>query len=105
MNKDPLNLDQTVFAKIVQQIQIQASPPDDDPPDEPLHPLRENAHVATLCDHLKQTKEQLLQARKPDVEMGDDAYFRFGEGLELRPEVVARLVIDYIKQHPELMNE
>ena len=103
MNKDPLNLDQTEFAKIVRQ--IQASSPADDPPDEPLHPLRENTHVAALCDHLEQADKQLFQARKPDGGMGDDAYFQFNEGLELRLEVVARLAIDYIKQHPELVNE
>jgi hypothetical protein len=101
MNADPYSLDQTNFAKIVREIQ---NNPLADDLDEPSHPLRENSHTAALCHHLEQVEKQLFHSRKPDGGMGDDAYFRFNEGLELRPEVIAKIAIDYIKQHPEVIS-
>jgi hypothetical protein len=103
MNKDPFDLDQTEFAKVVRDIYDNSLA--DELPEEPPHPLLKSPPVAALCDHLRQRQVELFEARKPGGGMGDDAYFRFNEGLELRPEVVARLVIDYVKQHPEVFSE
>lgn len=103
MKSDPYKIDQSTFAQVIHD--IQRDPLADDLPDEPPHPLRENPHVATLCNHLEQMGKQLFELRKPDGEMSDDSYFRFNEGLELRPEVLAMIIIDYIKQHPEIISE
>jgi len=101
MNADPYNLDQTKFSEVVRSADdlLAGKTPTPEPP----HPLRDDPHIAALCDHLRRTEDELHAARKSDGDMGDDAYFRFNEGLELRPEVIAKLVIDHIKQNPHLL--
>ena len=101
INADPYNLDNTEFAKVVKQINV--TPVGDDAPDEPEHPLRSDKAVVGLCDYLHQKTNELFEARKPDGGMSHDAYFQFNEGLMLRPEVVAKIMLDYIKQHSEII--
>ncbi|OGY35588.1 MAG: hypothetical protein A3E36_00265 [Candidatus Andersenbacteria bacterium RIFCSPHIGHO2_12_FULL_45_11b] len=101
---DPFNLDDTDFDRINQEIWQAMRDGVDDIPDDPQHPLMDDPGVAALHDHLQEYKRNLSQARRPNGGMGDDAYFAFNEGSLLRPEVVVKICIDYIKQHPEILS-
>lgn len=105
MKSDPYNIDQSQFAQVLRDMQEVPVNEDLDDLDEPPHPLGENPHVTALCDYIRSTHNELFELRKPGGGMGEDAYFRFNEGLELRPEVLVTIMIDYIKQHPEIISE
>ncbi|MEX1112037.1 MAG: hypothetical protein WEC84_01120 [Candidatus Andersenbacteria bacterium] len=102
MHGDPFDLDQTEFAKTIHKI---GSEPHDELPEEPPHPLCESALVAMLSDHLRQMNRELYETRKPNGDMSEDAYFMFDEGLMLRTEVIAALAIQYLREHPELLDK
>jgi hypothetical protein len=101
MSADPYHLDETEFGKVLQQ--INATPIGDDLPDEIEHPLRNDIRVATLCDHVQEMEYELFRDRKPEGGMSSDTYFEFEEGLILRTEIIVKIIIDYIKQHPEII--
>jgi len=98
---DPYNLDQTEFGKVLQQ--INATLIGDDLPDDIEHPLRNDINIATLCDHLNEIEDELFRGRKPEGGICDDTYFEFDEGLVLRTEIIVKIIIDYIKKHPEII--
>ncbi len=102
MTADPFDLDQTDFSDVMRDIQKDPLFLEGDHL-EPEHPLLRDQGVVAVCTHLQETKDQLLKARKPEGGMGDDAYFRFEEGLYLRPEVVVRVILDYVKTHPGIL--
>jgi len=101
VNADPYNLDQTELAQAMRV--IRSNPVADDLPDEPEHPLCNSAAIAAIYDHVQQMKNQLWKTRYPDGSMVEDAYFMFDEGLLLRPEIVAQMTLDYLREHPELL--
>ena len=101
---DPYDLDDSDFVRTLLEIDRAMRDDEDDIPEEPPHPLASVPHVSALCAHLQTRKRALFQARKPNGGMGEDAYFVFNEGLMLRPEVVAKMVIDYVKEHPEILS-
>lgn len=103
ISADPFKLDETDYASALRE--ISDCSPSEDPPPEPRHPLRNQPSIAAICDLLSNTLEELWISRRPDGGMHDDAYFYFDEGLRLRPEVVAKLVLDCIRKNPRLLEE
>lgn len=102
MNKDPFHLDQLRYSEVLREISMWNANSDidkewaNDPPDKLPHPLLNDPQVASLYKHIQGTCLQLIVERKLSGGMADDSYFAFNEGLELRPEVVARIAIDFI---------
>lgn len=71
--------------------------------DEPKHPLLDDRAVAAVTDHLEKFQSELWTRRCPEGQMDPDSYFEPNEGLLLRLPVMTKIIIDYLRDHPELL--
>lgn len=108
MHADPFNLDGTEYSKVLKQNYERTSDLESEKDflEEPEHPLRSDRAIAGLCDHLDDQRQQLGKARGvSEISADDDPYFEFEGGAVLRPEVVVKIAVDYLRAHPELLTQ
>ena len=72
----------------------------DDQDEEPTHPILNEKRIREILGYLQQEEEKLIHGYKIQSEASpENPYFRFNEGLELRPEVAIAFVLKYLREN------
>lgn len=66
------------------------------------HPALEDDMVRAVWEYCEDAEKILLKETHPNGTMHEDAYFRWNEGIELRPQVIAGLIIKFLRDHARL---
>jgi hypothetical protein len=65
--------------------------------------LLQNPLVLGLTIRLTNFMDEIWRKNHPTGGMHDDRYMRFNEGMELRPAVTVRVILDHLCDNPELL--
>ena len=77
----------------------------DDYADEPVHedhPALKDNLIRAAWKYCEDTEDMLLTKTHPNGTMHEDAYFRWNEGIELRPQAVVGLIIQFLRDQGHL---
>ncbi len=97
---DPFHLDGGPYARTLHRIEQDFIALKRSVPNEPRHPLLKDRAVAVLVRHLEKF-ERGLDSRGSHMHLGD-AYYEFNEGMVLRLPVLVKVILDYVRKHPEV---
>lgn len=99
---DPFHLDAGPYAKALKRIEQDLVALKDRVQDEPRHPLLKDRRITALVKRLERF-DTSLNARG-DMRL-HDPYYEFNEGMVLRLPVIAKVILDYVLSHPEILGE